>query len=489
LKKNSTISDFLTYSLSELSQLIRAGKLTSFELVSSYFERIEKFNPKLNAIVFLNKEEALSHAKRADLALSQGEDFGVFHGIPITVKDNIEVENLPTTAGFTPFKNHISKSDAYLVSLLKQAGAIIIGKTNLPGLTYDIQTNNQLFGRTNNPWNMDHTSGGSSGGCASAVSSGMSKISLCNDSGGSIRIPAHFCGVYGFKASTGGVNPKGILTQIKKKAGPLKMRTLLSVGMMAQSVDDIKTIMSAVGKGKLTPSSKNQISPTSVRLLWIEELNELEVDHEIKSAFEKLRSTLTASGVSIDNFNLKQFDFLDAIKLWGHLSNYETGSELPPLTRSVGNIIMKRKYSKIPMYTDLLKPISSKRYKALRQKHEHLKQKFEDLLSSYDGLVIPASSVLAFPHQNPDRRIGHLGIYTSPLEVNGKPVQYAIAAQSYCLPFNVLESPVVSLPIALSKKNLPIGLQLVGKKNHDFDLLEVATTLDSLIPSIGKPKL
>ena len=150
---------------------------------------------------------------------------------------------------------------------------------------------------------------------------------------------------------------------------------------------------------------------------------------------------------------------------------------------------MRRKYAKIPMYTDLLKPISSKKYRSLRKHHEILKAKFEKMLDAYDGLIIPPSSVLAFPHQQPDRYIGHLGIYTTPLNVNDQKVQYAIAIQSYTLPFNVLESPVVSLPISLSDNNLPIGIQLVGKKNNDFDLLEVASILDKLIPSIGRPTI
>lgn len=487
--KELNISYYSNHSLSDINHLLKNGKLTSYDLVLAYLDRIEQVNPQLNAIIYLNKEPALNEAKQADLSFEAGENLGVFQGIPISIKDNFEVDELPTTAGFKPFKDHISSGDAHLVSLLKKAGAIIIGKTNLPGLTYDLQTNNQLFGRTNNPWNIHHTSGGSSGGCASAIASGMSRISFCNDSGGSIRIPAHFCGVYGFKASFGGINPSGIITQVKKKLGQLKMRTLLSAGMMAQSVADIKIALNIVGTNKLTPSPRKDIPATSLKLLWIDELPGFEVDNEIKHALLELRSTLNKSGVKVDTFSNEQFDFLETIRLWGHLSNYETGNELPKIARSVGSLIMRRKYTKIPMYTDLLKPISIKKYRALRQHHEEVKKQFESLLENYDGLIIPAASVLAFPHKKPDRKLGHVGIYTTPLSVNGKNVQYAIAAQSYALPFNVLESPVICLPIALSKNKLPIGIQLVGKNNKDFELLEVASTLDRLITSIGKPKV
>lgn len=490
MKPNPRSADaYANLSIDEIHRGMKSGEISSFDLTSACFKRIEKINPQLNALVHLDKENALKEAKKADLALKKGEICGVLHGIPITIKDNIEVARISSTAGFKPFKDHISSKDAELVSLLKKAGAIVVGKTNLPALTYDLQTNNRLFGRTNNPWNINRTPGGSSGGCAAAIASGMSRISFCNDSGGSIRIPAHFCGVYGFKSSFGGIKASGIITQVRKKIGHLKMRTLFSVGMMGQSVDDLKMALNVVGTNKLIPSKRKALPVSDLKLLWIDELSGFEVDKEIKQAFRKLRTQFVDSGVQIDDFSNEQFNFLETIRMWGHLSNYETGNELPPLARSVGNFIMRRKYAKIPMYTDLLKPISSKKYRALRKRHEELKKQFEILLKNYDGLVIPASSVLAFPHQKPDRTLGHLGIYTTPLSVNDKKVQYAIAIQSYSLPFNVLESPVVSLPIALSKNNLPIGIQLVGKKNTDFDLLEVAASLNELIDSVGKPRI
>lgn len=139
------------------------------------------------------------------------------------------------------------------------------------------------------------------------------------------------------------------------------------------------------------------------------------------------------------------------------------------------------------MYTHLLKPLSKSSYRTLRRRQEELKSKFEQLLEGYDGFILPASSVLAFHHRRPNRKLGHLGIYTTPMLVNGKKMHYAVAIQAYSLPFNVLESPVVSMPIGLSEDKLPIGIQLVGKKNCDFDLLDTAEELSKMIPPIGKP--
>lgn len=464
---------------------MKRGDLTSEELVLMYFEQIDRQNPQLNAYVSLNREKALSAARQADRALRNGLPLGALHGIPISVKDNVMQSDLPTSSGHKPFSTFMPGSDATCVSKLKAAGAIILGKTNLPALTYDLQTNNSLHGRTNNPWNLGHTPGGSSGGCATAVASGMSRISFCNDSGGSIRIPAHFCGIYGFKPSFGAVETDGILTVKKRKPAELNMRSLISSGLLAQSVEDLRISFEILRKKHIEPApSENR---TQLKLLWIDELPELEVDSRIKIGIQHTIKSLDSAGVSLTRFEPTQFDFMGTIRMWGHLSNFETGAELPWFTRSIGSLIMRRKYNRIPMYTHLLKPLSKRSYQVLRRRQEELKVKFEQLLEGYDGLILPASSVLAIAHQRPNRKLGHLGIYTKPVKVNDKKMHYAVAIQSYSLPFNVLESPVVSLPIGLSEDHLPIGIQLVGRKNCDVELLDVAEKLSGMIGSIGRP--
>jgi amidase len=315
----------------------------------------------------------------------------------------------------------------------------------------------------------------------------LSRISFCNDSGGSIRIPAHFCGIFGLKSSFGALRTDGILTVQKRKPSELKLRTLISSGMLAQSIDDLQISLDVLGKRHLHKNRSPRDETSKLNLLWIDELPDLEVDTEIKRAIQKLIETLAIAGVTLTRFDTKNFDFMETIRIWGHLSNYETGTELPFLARTIGNRVMRKKYNKIPMYTHLLKPLSKNSYRALRHRQEEMKVKFEQLLEGYDGFILPACSVVAFPHQLPNRKIGHLGIYTTPLTINDRKVHYAIAVQAYSLPFNVLESPVVSLPIGLNKEHLPIGIQLVGKKNHDFDLLNTAEKLSKIIPTIGKP--
>lgn len=476
-------------SIAEIHALMLRGELTAESLVLAYIERIEEQNPLLSAFVFVDREGAISAAKKADLLLKTGEPLRPFHGIPISVKDNIMVANFPTTAGYAPFKSNIQKKNAPLIDQLIDAGAIILGKTNLPALTFDMQTNNSLFGRTNNPWDIDRTPGGSSGGCAAAVASSMSQLSVCNDSGGSVRIPAHFCGIFGLKPSFGTTSTEGITTVKQRKPAELSMRSLLTSGILARSVDDLRRSLSVVGKSRLLLPKNEAEKCDDLKLLWIDELPTLEVDSEMKHAIQNLTKTLELAGVKLTRFEPSAFDFLETIRMWGHLSNFETGTELPVITRRVGSVLMRKKYNKIPMYTHLLKPLSKQSYRALRRRQEELKVKFEQLLDGFDGFILSASSVLAIPHQLPNRKLGHLGIYTTPLTVNDKKVHYALAIQAYSLPFNVLESPVISMPIGLSKSNLPIGIQLVGKKYRDFDLLDVAEKLSEIIPSTGKPSV
>ncbi len=199
-------------SATELADNIRSGKLISYEVVAAFLEQIEKYNVTYNAVVTLNKTEALKRAQEADIALSKGVIWGKLHGVPITIKDNFRTKGILTTADYKPLKNNIPQNDAEIVKLLQAEGAIIIGKTNLSVLAMDMQANNPIFGKTNNPWNITKTSGGSSGGCAAALATGMTPLSFGNDLAGSIRLPASYCGVYGFKPSFGVVSLEGIQT-------------------------------------------------------------------------------------------------------------------------------------------------------------------------------------------------------------------------------------------------------------------------------------
>lgn len=207
-------SELTCFTASKLAQMIRNRIVSSQEVVEAYLAQIDKYNDRLNAICTLDAEGALTRAKAADEAIAKGENWGVLHGVPVTIKDMFETANLKTTSGYIPLKDYVPKEDATAVALLRAAGAVILGKSNLAELTGDFQSTNSLFPRVNNPWNVDYTAGGSSGGSAAAVASGFSPLDLGNDIARSVRQPAHFCGVYGLKPTDKRISTAGNIPEV-----------------------------------------------------------------------------------------------------------------------------------------------------------------------------------------------------------------------------------------------------------------------------------
>ncbi len=233
---------FLT--ASELAERIRGKKITSEDVVKAYIEQIATYNLKINAIVTLNEESAIQRAKKADAALENGEIWGPLHGVPITIKDNLAVKGVKTTCGYEPLADFVSDKSAAVVKRLNDAGAIILGITNMPALGLDAQTFNDLYGTTNNPWDLTKTPGGSSGGCAAAVAAGFTPLSIGNDIGGSIRVPAAFSGVYGLKPTDHLVSKAGLLPPPEDYRS---LRHLLSIGPLTRSVEDLRLALSIIG--------------------------------------------------------------------------------------------------------------------------------------------------------------------------------------------------------------------------------------------------
>ena len=228
---------------SQLAHAIRTREVTAVEVVRAQLDHIERHNPAINAIVTLDAERALQRAREADEALARGEVWGALHGVPITIKDCFETAGLRTTSGYPPFADYVPQRDAAAVALLRQAGAIILGKTNLPPLAAGGQSVNPIFGRTNNPWNLDRTPGGSSGGGAAAVAAGLSPLDLGSDISGSLRMPAHFCGIYSLKPTGGRIPLQGHRSSVKPLKVPAGWEVLYQLpvaGPLARSIDDLR---------------------------------------------------------------------------------------------------------------------------------------------------------------------------------------------------------------------------------------------------------
>src|ERR1700760_627365 len=196
-------------SATEIARLIRERKASALELLDHFLGRVAKYNPRLNAIIWLDAERARARAKAADAALAKGEVWGPLHGVPMTIKESYNVAGSPTTWGDPKFKDNVAATNALAVDRLENAGAVLFGKTNVPLLLADNQSYNAIYGTTNNPWDVSRTPGGSSGGSAAALAAGLTGIDAGSDIGSSIRSPAHFCGVFGLKSTWGVATPKG----------------------------------------------------------------------------------------------------------------------------------------------------------------------------------------------------------------------------------------------------------------------------------------
>jgi amidase len=301
----------------QLAQLIRDRQVSAVAVIEAHLAQIDRHNPQLNAICTLDAENALTRAKAADLALDRGENWGRLHGVPITVKDIFETAGLRTTAGYIPLKDHIPQQDATIVGRLRAAGAIVLGKSNTAELAGDYQSTNSLFPRVNNPWNLEYTPGGSSGGSAAAVAAGLSPLDLGNDFGGSIRQPAHFCGVYGLKPTDRRISTAGAIPEVPGM--PICLRQMMTVGCLARSIVDLQLCFEIVAGTDPrrpdvppialdTPTGK---SLTDLKIAWSDEWAEVPVAAEIKSAMVASAQKLTAAGAKVEpwrppNFNLSE---------------------------------------------------------------------------------------------------------------------------------------------------------------------------------------
>src|SRR5918997_4917821 len=231
-------------SANEIAAAIRLRRVSSSEVLDLYLARIAKHNKALNAVVTLDEAGAKARAKHADKALARGELWGPLHGVPMTIKDALETADLRTTGGHPPLSNHVPKKDATAVARLRAAAAVLIGKTNVPPLSADGRADNPIFGRTNNPWNLERTPGGSTGGGAAAVSAGLSAFDVGSDLAASVRMPAHWCGLFGLKPTERRVPNTGHIPEVPGM--PRAVRHMNVLGPLARSVEDLELMLGII---------------------------------------------------------------------------------------------------------------------------------------------------------------------------------------------------------------------------------------------------
>jgi amidase len=477
----------------EMAAAIRSGQISSVEVVSAHLNHIHKYNPALNAIVIIDEEAALKRAREADAALAKGDWWGPLHGVPVTIKDHFAVKGMRTTNAFPPLADQVTDYDATVVKRLKDAGAIILGKTNLPVLAMDTQTFNPIFGRTNNPWDLARTTGGSTGGGAAAVASGLSPLEIGSDIGGSIRIPSSFCGVYGIKTTENFVSSYGIFPGLFNPERRT-VRAMASIGPLARSIDDLKLALSIIagpdGYDVLVPVVKTNPPPlktiSDLRIAWSDNFSDVAISQDTRRVLTDFIKQLTIRGCVIEQRNPDHFEFKEAWKIWGQMMDLQINANLPSPVRFIMFALGGIYRSKTPLL-QMVYPISYDKYIQVSSQREIMIACLEKFFSDWDVFICPVTTRDAFPHMEPSHISFGYNLYDEPIMVDDKALNYWTACLSYTSPFNMTGHPVVVIPAGYSKDGMPIGVQIVGRRWHDMELLDMAKLIDAAAGNFKTP--
>jgi len=440
-------------------QNVKSGSIKVIQIIQERLAILEEQNPKVNAIVEYYPQLLLEQAKELDGKIENGFQ-GKLCGVIVTVKDNLEVEGFKATAGMLRFKENVSKGDCTIVRMLRKEGALIIGKTNLPAGAMDVQTDNKVYGRTNHPSFMNRTCGGSSGGGACSVAIGISDIDIGNDFMGSIRIPAHFCGIYGLVATDDTIPLEKI---IGGKPYGSTMSKILRSGLQASSLFDLEYVFQIISKAEKVLVPK--VLQSKLMIAYTTSAGGLILSEEYAQAYHKYREKLSHEHNLVE-IKDKDFDFEKARECFLKLLYANIAITLPPVLRFLARTIGGKQF----MVTNL------KHYLETEDIREKCIEELEKLLCYFDVLLSPVCSLAAFEHQTPIKMQGEQAVY-SDLKINDEMVPYAAATMGFTTPFSLTSSPVITIPIGKNSIGLPMGLQVVGKRNREYDLLQSAKEL------------
>jgi amidase len=463
--------------------MIAARRIGALELLELVLRRCEKINPALNAVIAFDIEGARAAARAAD-NLPKAER-GPLHGLPMTIKDAYEVAGMTASCGFPHLARHRPAADAEAVAKLRAAGAIPFGKTNVPLAAADHQSYNAVYGTTNNPWDHARTPGGSSGGAAAAVAAGCTTLELGSDIGGSIRCPAHFCGVYGHKPSYGVVPMRG---HIPPMPGVLGVWGLGVGGPLARSAFDLELALdvlagpamqeSAAWSLKIPPSRHEHLKDFRVAL-WTDNMT-YPVDSSCLEAMYAYADDLRRLGARIDEHARPDLDPAASDDLYIAMLFGIISSSMPPedieatLAAGTGYAPGDRSY---PARIARAMQTSYREFLALEERQRHLFQAWRLFFSRYDAILCPIMPTVAFPHDHSGGGPGHIAQYSRRVLVDGQPCPYLHGLQWPGL-VTIAHLPATAVPTGRLIDGLPMGLQIIGPYLEDRTTLRLAQLIE-----------
>jgi len=460
-----------------MAQQVREKKISPVELAEAHLAKIGRLNPKLNAYVHVDPDRVRSDAQQAEGAIAKGDSVGPLHGVPISIKSSIDVAGLKTESGTRLRSGHVATEDAPLVARLRNAGAIIVGVTNTPELLMAWETDNLLYGRTNSPWDLDRTPGGSSGGEAAAIASGMSAGGVGSDGGGSIRVPAHFCGICGLKPTPGRIPATGHFPESK---GPFAM--LGVVGPMARTVADLKVLFEVMqgpddGDPSAAPVPVRWPSEDDVKRLrigYFEDDCRAPVTPETRTAIRTAALALRGAGFHVEPIPLP-VGLFDAKWYWRDLF-VNVGGML------IRTMYQRREHEQSPILKQFLEwsgaepALTTDKLLGVWMFRDEERAALLKTMRDHPILLCPAAALPAFRHGERSWKI------------DGKTVDY-LDAWTYTEWFNLLGNPAAAVPVSHSNEGLPIGVQIVGRPWEEEQVLTVAAALEKEVSAWRIPPI
>lgn len=449
----------------ELAAAIRAKQVSPVEITEAVLARIEALNPHLNAFCLVTADLALRDAREAEIAVVKGEPIGPLHGVPVSLKDVLFTRGVRTTGGSRLFAEAVPEEDAIAVGRLKAGGAVILGKTNTSEFGHKAVTENPLFGITRNPWNLERTPGGSSGGAAAAVASGLGPLALGTDGGGSVRIPAAFCGVYGLKPSWGRIpqHPSFPGWEHLGVTGPIT-RTVRDAALVLDAIaggDDRDRYSLPREDGSYVASCDDEVK--GLHVAWTPDLGYATVDPAVQALCENAAAEFEALGCHVEVVSPgwedaeEMFRTIVAAQFYAHWSD-----QLPAQEAELDPSLVK--------FIRRGGAVSTRDYVLAMDRARVYWHEAQTFLQRFDLLLTPTVAVAPFAAGQP-----------APREIAGQDVS-VLGWMPFTFPFNLTGQPAASVPAGFTEDGLPVGLQIIGRRNADRTVLAASAAYEAACP-------
>lgn len=481
------MSQYIYRSASELARLIREGQATSVDIVKEHLDRIKERNAELNAFVALFEAEALAVAAERDQQAQEGKFQGPLHGVPVSIKEQFWIQGKRSTINAKMHKDFVAPVDAVVVDRIRKSGAVILGHTNISRFLMDYQVWGDIYPEGKNPYNTDCTPGGSTGGGAAAVAAGFSPLELGGDLGGSIRLPANFCGLYGLKPTEKTVPPHGNIPR------PKDARTYIvhmaQAGPLARTLEDVETLWKVIvgphesdrSVARIEWRTSTRKSLSEYKVAWVDGWPDHPVSTPVSGAIRELANNLEQHGCRVENRPPEGNLHEESLNVWMGIFPYMIAQGAPwfvrPLLKMDLNSKVLKGLKKHRKEFDQAFAMSANHYGEMMLRRNMAISRWEHFFRDYDFLLCPSAFAPAYPRTKAGSR----------LRYEGTEMIYCNYAWPFMACFNASGHPAMNIPLGLGKEGLPLGLQIVGPYWSEPELINFARLASQLTEGFVKP--